>query len=500
MKTVILQVEAYDNVASIRDKIIGSRAERILLVIPRQKRAFPNRVELTLLSRLAQENGAAFALVSRSDITREYAESLGITVFGSIPEAQKGEWQLVDEPVNLAARFRGKEGVLRMREDLPMAATTRSPHPIIRLSMISMSILAIFALLIFLIPSATIVVYPEPETQSVTVDIRASTAISHSSVTGLLPAMEEPLSVSGQKTLTSTGSITIGTEKARGEVTVRNLTTEAQEIPEGASFVTGGEQKLRYIVVASVNLPAESKGVIVPVEALLPGIEGNIGPGMITLLEGSSGLKVEVTNEAPITGGASKSVNSPTEGDYLLAHRLLLSELEEKALKAIENGSSQEKTPVPGSLKLFRVESEERENPVGEPSDTVTLNMTAAYKVLVYDTIELITLVEDVLNLSIPEGYHDAETPTSIINQEEVTIDAEGEASWQVTASRQVLKDIEKQPLIMMLRGMEKSEAIKRLNEEITNVKEAEVQTFLKWWPWLPFFTGRINLVEGVSG
>jgi len=500
MKTVILQVEAYDDVASIRDKISGSRAERILLVIPRQKRAFPDRVELNLISRLAQENGAAFALVSRSDITREHAESLGITVFGSIPEAQKGEWHWVNEPVNRTARFRGKAGVIGMREDLPMAATARSPHPIVRSLMISMSFLAIIALLIFLIPSATIVVYPEPETQTVSVDIRASTAISQSSITGLLPAMVEPLSASGQKTLTSTGSITVGTEKARGEVTVRNLSTEAQEIPEGASFATGGEQSLRYIAVASVNLPAESKGVIVPVEALLPGIEGNIEPGMITLLEGSGGSKVEVTNEAPITGGASTSVNSPTEADYNLAHTLLLSELEEKAMKAIETRGSQEKTPVPGSLKLIRVESEERENPVGEPSDTVTLNMTAAYTILVYDTNESKTLMEDVLNLSIPEGYHDAETPTSIINQEEVTFDPQGEASWQVTASRQVVKDIEKQPLFMMLRGMDKLEAIKRLNDEIPTVKEAEVQTFLQWWPWLPFFTGRINLIEGVSG
>jgi len=500
MKTVILQIEAYDTVASIRDKIKGCRSKRILLVHPRQKRAFPGRLELDLIARYARENGAAFALVSRNDITREHAESLGISVFGSIPEAQKGEWHEADNPLGQTTPFRGHDELIRMRNNLPKTAATREIRPLVRYLLVGISFLALAALMVFSLPSATLVVSPVPEVQTMTIDIRASTEIAQANLTGLLPAKEESLSVSGQKTIPATGSITVGVEKAHGEVLVRNLFTEAQEIPEGAIFETGGEPNIRFRALDEVNLPADGKGVLVKVEAVLPGAEGNVEPGMVRYLAGGNGLQVAVMNNEPITGGKSINVNSPTEADYQNARLQLLRELEEKALKEIKATVSQDITAIPNSLKFTRVETEERENPIGEPSDMLTINMTATFKMLVYDTVALFSLGEEVMDLSLPEGYNAAKDPLKMIQQGEAVLDQSGEASWQVTFSRQIYRNLQWQQLIPSFRGREKRDVVKVLDEEIPHVKGAEVLTFPEWWPWLPLISDRIYLVERASG
>jgi len=499
MKTAILQVEPFDNTASIRDRILWCKSERILLVLPKQKRTFPNRVDLNLFARWAEENGASFALVSRNDITREYAQSLGISVFGSIPEAQKGDWKSSAFRKKAAAGFRGKEAVYRLQENGNNKKETTTLHPGIRWFLISLSSLALLTMAFFIIPSATVIVYPEMKTQEMTLDLRASTEIGQANITGLLPAVEETVTVTGQMTIPSTGSVLIGIQKADGEVTVRNLTTQAVTLPKGAVFATGGEPYLRFAALTETNIPVGTEDIKIPVEALSTGPEGNVEPGQITLLEGSDGLKVEVINQQSFTGGSAAEANSPTESDYKRARDLLLEELDKKALDTIDKDKSTSASPIQNSLKLKEVVVEERENPVDEPSDTLTLDMTAVYSVLIYDKELLASMVKEVMDISIPEGYHDAENTATLLQQGDAFINPDREASWRVVASREIVKDLPGSQLLIRLKGKEKTAAIKWLNEEILHRKPAEIHTFVKWWPWMPMLVNRINLVENSS-
>ncbi len=495
MKTAILQVEPYDDVASIRDKVLWCRSERILLVLPKQKRAFPGLLELNLIERWAKENGASLAVVSRSDITREYAQSLKIPFFSSIPEAQRGEWSINLLAPDPHSGIRGKESILEMREDLPMAGK-KPLHSRLRLAIAVVTAIALFSLLLFLLPSATVIVYPEPEMQALALDIRASKEFSQVNITGLLPAYEETLTVSGQQTLTSTGTVMIGKESAIGDVTFRNLTKEELTIPKGSVVAIGGAESIRYATTRDVILPVGDGGVTAQVEALEPGVEGNVEAGQITMLEGSHGSKVEVSNSTPFAGGSSSNANAPTENDYQRARTTLLQELEILALENTKTNANNKKIPIKESLSISEVLIEKQLNPIGAPSDTLTLEMTTAYNLLVYDPAQLQTLVEDILDLSIPEGYHDAEGIAAVRNQANIEISNKGEASWRVEASRRILKNLPVDMLLTKIRGIKKADAIRMLNEKISHMKSAEVITFVNWWPWLPLLTGRINMVE----
>lgn len=496
MKTTILQIEPYDDVASIRDKVQWCRSERILLVEPKQKRAFPGRLDLHLIARWVKENGASLALVSRSDITREYALSLGIPVFRSIPEAQRGDWSVTSTKLEQRSARRGNAAINELHEGLPGKRAEISLHPKLRMAAIVVSFAALFALILFLIPSATVIVYPRSEEQALTMEIRSSTDYRQVNITGLLPAYESTVTVSGEKTVTSSGIVSIGTDYAEGEVTIKNLTTAGLVLPKGTIVSTAGKSSVRFATTSDVIVPVGGEGVITQVRSLLPGVEGNIEPGQVVILEGNQGSMVEVNNESLFAGGGASNANAPTEQDYSLARSQLLQELEDMALQEALRDSDNERTAIKESLKIKEVVVEEQVNPVGEPSDTLKLKMTAIFTLLAYEPAQLQTLVGEVMDLSLPEGYHVAKDPVEVENLGDLSMVAENEASWRVEVSREIIEDLPINVIISRIRGLSKAKAIGVLNLEVPHIKSAEVVPFVKWWPWLPLLTSRINLVE----
>lgn len=58
MKTHIIQLERYDDVTSVADKIAGSRANRVLLVWPRRGRVLARPLDLVLIQRACSQIGA----------------------------------------------------------------------------------------------------------------------------------------------------------------------------------------------------------------------------------------------------------------------------------------------------------------------------------------------------------------------------------------------------------------------------------------------------------
>jgi len=499
MKTAIVHVETFDDVTSISDKILWCRSNRILLVLPRQKRPFPGRVDLNLITRCAKENGAMLAVVSRSDITREYAQSLGIPVFRSIPEADRGDWSETVTGHQHAESLRGKEAILAMRETLPASGGKKPLDHRIRLVLFSLSILALFALAIYVIPSARVIIYSKPELQELTLEVRATTDVTQINITGLIPAYEGAVTVSGQKTAMSSGSVAVGLEKATGEVLFKNLTTSDLVLPAGTIVSTGGEAVTRFETVNKVTLSPGSEEVVVRVEAVLPGTEGNIQPGQIMIVEGTLGAKTEASNSEAFSGGSSQNIAAPTALDFTLLRYQLLDELEKQAEAAAEFNNGDGKEAINGSLVLSEVVTEEQLNSIENPSDTLTLDMTVKYSFLYYDPAQVEDLVNQVMNLSIPEGFHKADRKIAIANQGGVRMEESGGATWTVITSRGITKQLEVESLLSRIRGKTKAEAVAILNDEILHARSAEIITFVKWWPWLPFLSSRINMEEGLA-
>lgn len=149
MKTAIVPVEIYDDVNSVRDKILWCQSDRILLVLSRHHRQFPSRMELHLLKRSAEKNGAQLAIVCRDAGTRVHAESLDIQIFRSIPSAERSNWQKLNPSQIGFGKRRGKTEIAAMREELPRKGFNRE----IPIGLLIGVVLAILAVTFTLIPS-----------------------------------------------------------------------------------------------------------------------------------------------------------------------------------------------------------------------------------------------------------------------------------------------------------------------------------------------------------
>lgn len=499
MKTAILKVEIYDDAASIRDKIAWCKSERILLVIPKQKRTFPARVELEIIERCANENGAQLAIVTRNSITREFADSLGIRVFPSVADAERGDWGNRELNQREVKPFKGKDVILEMRDEVPDTTSDRSFNQVIKLSLLVILCFMVLYVVVFALPSATVILYPESETLQLALDLRATTQVDQINITGSIPAERQTIMLTEQKTGLSTGTVPVGKDKATGEVSLKNLTQDTVNLPTGTVFSTSSEEAIRFIAGDEVQIPPGEESVKLSVEAILPGEEGNVQAGQITIIEGIYGSQLEVANEEPFTGGTSPYLPAPTADDYNVLRSELLAELEEQALTSSEPDASGGLIPIQESLKLEEVTREEQANPPGVASDTLTLTLTARYGVLYYDPVQVTELAKKVLDIAKPKQYHTLGTNIFITSIGEVTMIDSSEADWTVNIAQQIIKDYPSESLKKMIKGKRITEAVRILNEEVPHSRSAEVIPFIKWWPNLPFVIDQIQIEEKVE-
>lgn len=496
MKTTILQAETYDSTPSLVERIKGCKSPRILLVFPREYRKYLGRLDLVELQRAVKQVGAELAIVSQNEITRELAMGLAIPVFGTIEEAEKIIWQAQPPRQEQQLKPKGIEFLLQQREAIHPKTKERLKNRSYKVRMIVLLTMILIALFFLLLPSATVTIYPETKIQTIEIPVRASEEVKQVSLTGLLPAKRMIFDLTAEKTITSTGSVEVGFTKARGLVSVRNLTADPISLPVGTLFSTSIEDGIQFSSIEDLLVPPGENVVKLNVEAVLPGEEGNVGSGEVTILEGIYGALLEVTNEDSFTGGQTQLLPAPTELDYLRLRGMILTELKQRAQD--EGGAllPAGEHSIPESLLFEKIVQEGRSVPVGVVSDTLKMTLTARFSILSYSETDLSDLVDQVTRSAIPEGYHLAEESLAIAPSSTISVNKTGEATWTVTASGMAVKNYVDQDLKNAIRGKGNQKAIEILNGILPHEHSAEVNSFVHWWPWLPFLNERITIVE----
>ena len=216
MKTQIIQLDQNDDYVSISDKITWSQTGHILLVWPKEGHPLDQRLELTLVKRQADRLGAQMALVTHDPEACFTARQIGIPVFEDLYRAQETPWPVVQEENKrlISKPTRPYWGSFYFRR-----ANRRFglEHPAKRILSILMSLLALSALMVVILPGATITIVPKTDTQSITLTILADPSLNEiNRSTGSLPTYTQELSVEGSDSLETTGSVTIPSATSGG--------------------------------------------------------------------------------------------------------------------------------------------------------------------------------------------------------------------------------------------------------------------------------------------
>lgn len=492
MKTQIITLESHDDLISVRDRMSWAKTPRILLVWPKYEQITLREVDLKVLQRHAASLGAQLGLVTRARRVRDDAEALHIPVFESTGQAQRLAWH---KPRRRRFRWHPPRKDLREQRQQP-AAETWQAHPVVRVLVFLVGVLAVLSLVALFIPRAEIRLKPISKTQSLVLPITADPAVKSVFITGSIPARETRVIVDGTQTVTVTGEAVIPQSKAKGAVEFRNLTQQAVTIPEGT--VVQSPDGIRFVTIDSGEVEAGvGETLELPIEAVDGGVAGNLDAETIQAIEGRLGLLLSVTNLEPTKGGRELPSVQASDADRERAKDLLMKTLEQKARQKFASELSSGDLLFDRAISLSQTLAEDYDPPAGAAATQLTLTMQVEFSALYASAADLTRLAALALNASLPPGFtasaSDAITiePVSTPNLED-----DGSAQWTMRAERRIVQQINSAQVTQMVQGFGAWNVSSQLKKNLPLASAPQIQLSPSWWPWMPIVPFRISVVS----
>ncbi|MDX9865196.1 MAG: baseplate J/gp47 family protein [Anaerolineaceae bacterium] len=495
MKTHVVQLEREDDIVSARDKMLWSKAPRILVVWPRRGRVLNRELDISLLKRQSQKLGAELAFVTLDDDVVLYAGEMGIPAFDSVSRAQRSIWKISRREALPAERPRRDHTLKELAEwnkAVNQPAKMKAP---VRIGAFFVGVAAVLALGLFLLPGAKVTVQPAEEVQTVNLNVRSNPAVKAPTLAGAVPVSGMTMIVEGQDQIPASGVLELSDSYAEGEVELTNLTDEAVTVEAGTIVLTTSEPPVRFQTVKNVTVKTGNEDtVLVKVQAVIPGDAGNVAAETILAMEGVSGLALRVSNPAETTGGDNRNVPTPTEQDLRrVTDRLLLS-LQESAREDIERVLGESGILMAEPLQVGEILATQQQPDLGEPGDELTLTLQIEYKARYIKREDLVRVAVLAMDAGLRPGYEPVQGTIEIVEVQQ-TNSGEEIGEWRVAAARTVRENWQRDAVIRALLGAKLDEVAEILAAEHQLAGPPAVQMRPGWWPRLPYLPLRIELV-----
>jgi Baseplate J-like protein len=453
--------EITDAVARLRD----TDDVHVVLVVPPGSRIATGRINFKLLAREARTRDLTLAVASPDEQVRTMAASAGVLARATPDEAAaalaRGEEQAAEPPpaaedaaVTVAAsnRVAGSPGPLSWRSQ--------------RLRVTTVAVLAVVLVAGFVlsqtVPTARVTLQPRLIAIGPVHDIVSAAAeVPAIDVEGgVVPAQVLRIPLSVEEAFEASGS----TETtAQGEV-VFSAADQVfdQEIASGTRVETPAG--IEFQTVDTVTLPRGLNGgassVTARVEAITPGVDGNVEAEAISIVPSLEDQGISVSNPAPTTGGSTTVGSRVTAADYDRAAvelRNLLSGALDAYLRDPAN--------TPAGVTLFAETASLGPLTLDPPADTVVGTDAASFgltgsveaQVLGVDESTVDEVARERLLATVPA---DTELVAGSMRVEhgEGTVDGD-RIDFDSTAAASVIPDIDPEELASRIAGLPVSEA-----------------------------------------
>ncbi len=354
--------------------------------------------------------------------------------------------------------------------------------------------------LYLLLPSATIVVTPQPEAVGpieLTV-VADPNATQPDPVAKVVPAQEISVPVSVEDTFDATGK-RVEVTKASGAVRFENRDpTSTNRIPAGSIVRTGSG--VRFRTAASILVPrAELVGLTifparatVDVTAVDGGPEGNVDAGTITIVPSDeNGLFLKVTNPDATSGGARQEFPRVTQQDVDAALAALDASIHAAFQQALADPAlaSGGATIIPSTADLGETTpTVPPDSLVGKEVPSFTLGLSATGTVLAVDTAPVTAIAEQALTDAV-DPDHELVAGSTQIKVGDAVVSGQS-VSFPVTATAQQIAILDAAELTAMVLGKPVDEA-RRILEPYGQV---ELSVSPDWSGSVPSFASRVNL------
>jgi hypothetical protein len=489
--------EITDAVARLRKTESGT----VIFVVPPGSRIATGRINFRLLAREAADRDLTMAVASPDEQVRALATSAGVLA-AATPDAAEAALARGDLPPSPSTEEQATPA--------PVASTTREPERGMlswrsqRLRLVTVAMLALVLVAGYaatqLLPTAEITLVPRMTAIGpLEVPVTASAETTVVDVErGLVPATSVSIPLQAQDTYPATGSETVESI-ASGSVVFSAPDQEFdQEIAAGTRVVTPAG--IAFRTTETVTLPrAEGAMATVdaPIEALVPGDDGNVPAEAISVVPSLESQGIGVSNPEATGGGRSEASPRVTAADYDSAVVDLRNRLTGELAVYLRDplDAPEGVTVFPGSAVLGPLTlAPSAEEVVGRPVSSFELSGSAQASVLAVDETVVDSVVRARLLAGVPAGQAILEETIRIGHGEG---SADGLAvTFTGTAAGQAVTVVDSSALLDRIAGLPISDAraiLEGLGEATVNV-----------WPGfigdLPSDRQRITLdVEGPS-
>ncbi len=505
MKTIILQLDAYDDVISTCDKMNWSNGERLLLVWPERRPNLDGRLDMVRLQRRSRQVGAQLALVTRDPQTRYQALHLGIPVFSSVKKANSSPWRV-------ARRFRQAaqpalppppedrppfdlQAVLQARQDAHLPAWRGANHP----AWFIVGVLAVLALAAVLLPQAEIRLAPAARIQDVMLSVQADPQRSTPDLAGSVPAVRQEIIVEGSQSRAATGSMRLPDHPAQGEVVFTNLNDQAVSIPPGAIVRTLSDPLVRFNVTRGGTLAAgPGLTTTLPIVAVIPGEGGNLPAGALTAIEGLLGAQATAVNLRPTRGGSDRPAPAATSEDIAALDLELRRSLAAQAQAQLQASLPPGDLLILSSLEIAETLDEELRPGRLLPGEVLSLRLRLKFRALVVRGDDLRRLAEQIFNANLPSGFQpDVDSLAwEVISPAGAAPGLMQSNQFEMHAHRQITAQIDEQRLLQAALGANLPTVQQRLQALAALESTPQIALTPAWWPRLPIAPFRIHIIQ----
>lgn len=494
MKTTLIQLEEHDDIISVQDRLAWADSARVVLIWPEEGRILTRLLDLVLLQRLGRQQGVQIGLVCRDPEVIEHARELGIPLFRSQKRALKGIWRRKPQRLRLLRPRRSSPRPPgELRKERPERVLHSQPI-LLRGSLFGLALLAVGALVLFLIPAATILLPLEKSPQQMDLSVWISPDLGGLTLAGGVPAEVFTVVMEEQGEIPTTGRVLLPDQTARGEVVFTNITEAALTIPQGTVVQTLAAAPVRFTTLRPVSLAGGiGQTVTVDVEAEQPGSGGNIAGYEIQAIQGTVGLAATVMNPEPLEGGSDRFEAAPSAADQWKLRSELNTRMSEKAGEWLRGMNVEGAFVVPQSIQVVRVIEEEWFPAEGAAGESLQLRLKVEYEGWVVQGEDLQRAISNLLDANLEDGMTGVED-SLWFKLSETTTREEGGRRWTLTAKRQTAHRVEASQIIEKMVGKTRQTALEILTTEFSLGGEAEIFESPAWWPFLPLIESQIRL------
>jgi hypothetical protein len=492
MKLQLIQIEAFDNLFSIKEKLIHSKAGSVLLIDQTGASIFQNKKQAIILQRVLKQKGKESGVVTQNSTAASILKEVGINHFYDLDSAQRFPWgapHISDKKVWRTRKNRSSFQKVGIKES--------QVSPQTRIVSLVIGIVSIIILAVLYIPSAEIKIKVPVRNQTIQIPLQINNTN--------LPFATNPMVVTPTitevevfQTTKATGMINVPSGKAKGKIDFVNLTSDAISIPLGLTLRSSVDQKKEYTTIESGEVPGGSGSKLsLQVESVEAGGAGNAEVGEISAILGPFGLRLAARNSEAFIGGTDIGKSYPSLTDRTILRQLCLEELKNRAKLQIQNSISPDEVFLPETLKITTILLEDY-FPAGDtPTEVLSLSLRAKVMSIIIPMEKFAEYSKPYLDALLPENYFaSSEITITKINVEEVNPD--GSINVSLTASRIIKMTINLDEIKALSSGRPINEVIQVLEQQYHQNAPDVITIHPGWIQDIPMIPFRISIkVEG---